>query len=557
VARERAGDPWRSPEERTPIARVILWTTDRLAFAFAALGIRYPEFRELLRARIVLALRPSSGPSVWGIAGIALAVAMSFVFGIGTGLLGLGEDTTAWITVSQSVLVVLVGTLIFQFLANVLVDPTDIGVVAPHPVADRTLLAVRLAEIFAYLLVFVASFTAGNVVVAVFGKPPLAVLLVYPLLSLLCGFTTLGLVALLFGACLRIAGPVHFQRVTLWVQVLGGALLFSGLQLFRLLELEPLLERLHRWRYLWPPCQYAELFRLTSGERGELGPSLAAVVVPFAALALTFRFATRSFVAGVQGTLGAPLPVARWEEGWVARIGRRIVRGEQRAAFDFAAALARREPHFLRGVLPQLAMFQAMALGMGVGLDRDIGFYVPFSAAFLAMVLPNVLLQAQGTSHPEARALFASAPVADPSALLRGGVKALLVQWFGLPALAVLGVQLVVGGLEVLPRSVLALELALAVALVLARRFELPLLFTQPVRVGQTGAENFGLFVLSGFAMIALGAVHVALSLHPLALGAGLALAGWLDVVLWRRLDGLRLADHQRPRLPPLPVAHG
>ena len=57
---------------------------------------------------------------------------------------------------------------------------------------DRTVFAVRLSEVFAYLLIFVASFTGGNVLLALFAKPPLAVLFVYPVLSLLCGATREG-----------------------------------------------------------------------------------------------------------------------------------------------------------------------------------------------------------------------------------------------------------------------------------------------------------------------------------------------------------------------------
>src|SRR5947207_1501332 len=84
-----------------------------------------------------------------------------------------------------------------KFLA-VLVEPTDIAVVAPHPVAGRTVFAVRLFEIFGYLQVGVIAFSAGNAVLAVFAAPPLAVLCVFPLLALLAALTTQGAVALLF-----------------------------------------------------------------------------------------------------------------------------------------------------------------------------------------------------------------------------------------------------------------------------------------------------------------------------------------------------------------------
>lgn len=543
MARERAaGNPWRTKEEGALLPAVVLWCVDRLRPLLLTSGLDFALFRELLRVRLLLALRPTRTNS-WGLAGIALSLVMTWLAGIGTGLMALlGTDAGAWVVLSQSVLVVLLALMLFQFLAGILVDPTDIGVVAPHPVADRTLFAVRLAEVFAYLLVFTASFTAGNVLLAVFSKPPLAVLFVYPLLSLLCAATTLGAVALLFALCLRIVGPTHFQRVTLWVQILGGMLLFAGSQ-------APRFARREQWglwfdefgwlRFLWPPFQYADTFTLASGgeSAAPFAALVSAVLLPALALAATLWLASRYFVAGLQGTLGAPMPRSSWGDSLVTRIGARLTRGPERAGFEFTAALSRREPHFLRGVLPQLMMFQAMSLGIGLGRHRELAMFVPMSAGFLFLVLPNVLMQAQGTPTPEARGLFASAPLADDEALRRGGLKALLVQWVGGPAVLVLCLQLFVAGAEALPRIVLALELAFVGALFFARRYELRVPFTQPIRVGETGAANFALILLSGFALMVLAGVHWALSRHPLALAAGIVACGGLLAVLWRRLD--------------------
>src|SRR5687768_3070154 len=184
MARERGSGAWATPEERSMLLATILWTTDRLRFLYAALGVDYPALRELLRARVLLGMRTTTSASgAWGMAGIVIAILMTWLAGMGTGIVALySKDASVWIVLSQSVLGLLLAMLLFQHLAGVLVDPTDIGVVAPHPVSDRTVFAVRMSEVFAYLMIFVASFTAGNVMLAVFAKPPLAVLFVFPLL---------------------------------------------------------------------------------------------------------------------------------------------------------------------------------------------------------------------------------------------------------------------------------------------------------------------------------------------------------------------------------------
>lgn len=557
MAAERPGSPWRTREEGSLLLGLVLWSVARLRGPITALGLDPALFRELLRVRVLLALRPASADSsAWGLAGLVLALLTTWLAGLGTGLVVLLQpDAVIWIVVSQSALMLILSFFLFQHFAGILVDPTDIGVVAPHPVEDRTLFAARLAEVAAYLALFVLSFTAGNVLLGVFAQPPLAVLLAYPVLSFLCGATTIGLVALLFALCLRIVGPTHFQRVTLWAQILGGVLIFVAFQLPRLVhpqQLELWAEEFRDLRCLWPPFQYAELFAFASGAgRLHAATALAAVLVPAAALVLTFRLASRYFVAGLQGTLSAPRARSTWERGMLAdllwRAGKRLRNGEERAGFEFARALAGREPHVLRAVLPQLLMFQVMSLGMGLGLRRDLGMFVAFSAAFLFMALPNVLLQSQGTPAPDAGELFARAPLASEHALLRGAVRALLLQWIGLSALVLFVLQLSVAGPGALPRSVLAFELSFAAALVFTRFFGLDLPFTRPIRVGSAGAANLGIIMMMGLGIVLLIGVHRLLSPHPLALGTGIAVLVPILVVLWRGLGRLRVAEDRRP----------
>src|SRR5262245_4827527 len=218
-------DPWRPAAERSYLLRAVLWAADRLRRPIAAAGVDFPVFRECLRVKLLLELRSASrsGPST-GAAGLALGVVMFWFVGLLTGLVALlSRDAWNWIAVSQSVSMGFLGMLLLAQFASLLVDPSDIGVVSPHPVPDRTLFAARLAHVAAYVTLLATPFALGSMLLAVFGKPVLQVLLVFPLISLCSTLLTVGIVALLFALSLRIFGPARFQRVTLWIQIAGAA----------------------------------------------------------------------------------------------------------------------------------------------------------------------------------------------------------------------------------------------------------------------------------------------------------------------------------------------
>jgi hypothetical protein len=557
-ARRRApGGPWSTPEEGALLLRTILGFVAYLRGPIALFGIDYPCFRELLRARLVLTQRTSrEGSKVWGQMGAAIALLMTWFAGLGLGLTAiLSGDGGLWVLLSQAMAMLMLAVLLFQVLTPILIDPSDIQVVAARPVRDRTVFAVRLAEVSAYVLVFASVFASGGMVLALFAQPPFAVLLVYPLLALSAAVVALGGVTALFAACLRVAGPTHFQRVALWLQILGGVGIFVAFHAANWVPREQWAlwaSRYEALRYLFPPFSYAEIFRFAcGGSSARPWRELAlAMLLPVAALGVTLWLASRYFVAGLQGTLGAATRKARWEGGWLERIGAQLCDREERAGFAFALAYSRREPHFLRTVLPQLVMFQAMAIGSGFGLRRDLDYFIPASSAFLFLVLPNILLQAQSTAIPEARVLFTTTPLASEDALLRGGVKALLLQWVGVPALALLLVQLWAGGPRRLPDIWLAFGLSFTGTLVFTRQFRMGPFFTRGIRMGETSAANLGLILLMGLGMGAVVGLHVLLSLHPLARWGGILASSALLVVLWRRLADLKVAPDRRLMVP-------
>src|SRR5262249_29956532 len=156
-----------------------------------------------------------------------------------------------------SMLFVLLLFTLLQALVGMLIDPEDVRVLAPHPVPDRTLFAVRLAQMFAHLALLSVGFTVTSTLLAVVRQPVLATLFVYPVLALSTTLVALGAVALFFTVLLRVGGPTHFQRLALWMQVASATLFMVATQAGpRLLPREVAKSAwasTSAWKLLWPP----------------------------------------------------------------------------------------------------------------------------------------------------------------------------------------------------------------------------------------------------------------------------------------------------------------
>ncbi|MEQ1893980.1 MAG: hypothetical protein ABL998_15675 [Planctomycetota bacterium] len=550
--KEPLGSPWRTREDSSLFLATMLRLVAPLERPLGAAGVDYALFRELLRTRIVLDLRPAEASgNAFGVVGSVLAVLMSWALGLLVGLISLSGNTQAWVVTSLSALLFILVLILLQSLAGMLMDPVDVRVLARHPVPDRTLFAVRLVQVFAYLALQSAGFLAGNLMVAWIKNPVVPVLLVYPLLVLATTLTALGGIALLVAGLLRLVGPGHFQRVVLWMQVfVGGAAAASAQILPRLIGMERLRamwETDSPWKFLWPPFAYAEVFASASGE-GRAGALALAVtvLVPLAALLLTLRLASRHYVAGLEGgdapKAGAPI----WTSDFFARLAPHVTRGrEQRLGFEFACALGRREGHVLKGVLPQMLSMQAMVLAMMLReRDEDTSFFLSFSAGMLVLSLPNLLELTQGTSQPEARWLFQASPLEDEDELMRGALKGLLVSWWGLAMLVAGGVQLALLGFAAWLEALLAFELAAVLGLFYARIWAFGVPFRRAVRANQFA--NMGLMMSMMLALLLLGATHFGLSYwRPVEIAALVALP-FVLAWQWGALDRKQIGKGDR-----------
>jgi ABC-2 type transport system permease protein len=553
---EKLGSPWRTPEESSLLLAAIRFTVRRFGWLLRAYRIDEEVLHEILRARVLIGLRTQAtqGDSS-GVTGLVLTILACMLAGLLTGVIAIGSSSAElWIVASQSGLLFLLWMGLVTQFATLLVDPADVGMLAPHPVEDRTLFAARLVHVLALLLIFSVSFTAANMFLALFGKPPLAVLLVVPLLSLLCSFVALGSVALPMALLLRIVGPAHFQRLSLWLQILAAAFAFGGYQLVLQLVPHEAFERLwqeQRWLFeFWPPLQYAALFDLACGAwtRSNVILTAIALLTPVLAFAITFQLASRYFVAGLEGTLaGGRTRRASWTRGWAQTIEERSGGSrERRAGFDFALALSRREPVFLRAILPQAIGFQFMALAMLEPMHKAPAVFLAISPTLLALTLPTLLEVSQSTPVPEARWIFLAAPMESEDELLRGGIRGLFFGWWTPIVIVLAAIQLSFVGWSWWPQVLLAHLSTLCMALAFARYFRLGIPFTRPPQSTVGAFDNVGLILLMFLASAVVVGLQFLLSLVPGGVWIGLAAASLLTWLTWRALQRIHISPIRR-----------
>jgi len=555
---------WRSRAEGSLLLGFVTWTTDRLRRPIELAGVDFPALREILRTKFLIQLRASRTGGPMADVVLVLTLLAAWFMGILAGIAAIVEDVPAeaWIGVSQLALAFFLLIALAGQYASLLVDATDIRVLAPHPVSDRTLFAARLAHVFVFTGMMGGCFSFGSVMLGAFTRPPLAVLIGFPLICLLTTCLVTGGVSFFFALVLRLFGPTQFQRIALWVQIVVGAGAIGGPNLLmRVLPwrrwLGPLIEDgagLPVLRWL-PPLSSMGLYQLLAGEWSayELGRAALAIALPVLAVGVTLAFASRHFIAGLAGTLElGGTPRRGWRPGPFSRLGRRLATsGAERAGYDLAVNLSRREPNFLRAVLPLLIGFEAMIVGslLGFRLRPDVmpTLLTPICFFILLLQVPILLEAGQFSENHEARWLVRAAPVRDFDPVLRGGIRGLL---FGMLAPAVgvvLALVLLLSGPRQLPSALLAIEMLGIVSFRSASAYRIGVPFTRSPSARQSDTRNVGRNFLLMFGVGLLTGVHVLLTLHWLSTILAAAVGLPLLVRAYRSLDRARVPPDLLP----------
>lgn len=508
------GSPWREREKSSLILQFSLWLADRFRGLLTALGVEYGPFRELLRMRLALDMRPGKGMDKIN---LPILLALMWLAGLMPGVFALlVTDPFEWAFIEILITSGLLAVIMVLQLANLLMDGTDLHVVGPLPVKERTLFAARFAHACIYVCLLAVCLHMWPAFLAMFRVAWWAPVALAPT-ALVSTVFVAGSVALLYALLLRLFGPERFQRVTLWTQIGLSAMAMGGVHivnqfvdysgLFDYVQENP--GALAALPFTW----FAGMFALLAGAATTQNMmfTVAAILAPIVVAYVALRLSSRDLIAGLTAVQGGGDVKRPWRDSPSQRVGRRLCgSATELAGYNWALALSRREPAFLRTAYAQIAGMSMMAFSFAF-ITRSGNEVFPlhllgYSLYILPMLIPTVLELGAYTEHPEAMRFLRALPADEPGRFKIGAIKALLFGTAFLPY-AVLGpivLLLSIGaGTHAAGGTLYAFTVALWLGFATTRRVSLTFPFSLKQRHGNVNTANFGV-VMGLLVVIAL-----------------------------------------------------
>lgn len=518
------------------ITRGVLSGLDPIRGVISRCGVDYPSFHALLATFLVLDERRGkrlgggdAQPSSPFSGGFILTCIMNLVVGAMFGLLLpvlKGDPVLALGALLSAVLAFSTLVLVADYSA-VLLDDTDVSIVSPLPLTDRTFFAARVAHIAIYVGLVLGSLALPGLLIGCFVFSPLVFVPVYLVTVALTACLALGLAFGFFLLALRFLDIERFKGAVLWVQMAVTAAFMGGLQLAPRLVDRGMLEnglRDHPWvAWTLPPCHQGGLLAMALGDFSwrNIGLGALAVALPLLALGTVVALASRGFLSGL-GQMA--VQSKRGSRPRYRSLGQQLLREpERRAGYDFCASLARRERQFRLRTYPLIAFALVMGVVFALREHRQSEAMLCGSIYLLGLYVPLFVIQARFSENWEARWILQVLPLRRP-ARFAGGANTAIALTLLLPMfLLLLAVVVAIGGAAVLVHAVFAAEAMLLFAGVSMLWLGRHMPFTE--KLTKMGAQSsIGIFMLLGVVvMVAIG-IHVALNEIPGALFAAMAI---------------------------------
>lgn len=532
--------------------------TRPLRGAYRLLGVDYRLMAHLLRARLLLEHRRRKGRD--GTPGLARNTGFTLMLGLYAALgfiLGscafLWEDPRPFLTlVATAVAFFLVLSILLDF-TSVLLDTTDLALLAPLPVPDRLVLAVRVTHISLYVSLIAGSLALGPLIL---GTIRFASALYPPVLLLgvaqMTGLSLAGVVVLYLVA-LKSLDLSRFRDAMVYLQT-GAFLVFFGVsqlgpQLARRTGFDEWLGAHSELLCAWPPASVGALGRIALGH----GEALDGWILlcgwggTAAVVALGAGLARRGFVhrlAEMEKAGGTPR-AKPGRRGLTGRLGSRFAGGRlERAGWDFFVQLSSSERLFRLRVMP-LGVLVAMPIAMlaiqgseeGMGPVLALLVYLPYVPL---MILPSIWETARFSEKWEAGAVFGILSRDERQSFARGAMRATYLRFLVLPLVVILAVVLCLADRDDWTDLALSVSVALAGGAWALPRFGGFLPFTKRFSTRDAQSNTIAL-LLAGLATLVLVAMQWGLGKVPHATPVVAAVAAALIWPAWRRLGRVKL----------------
>lgn len=553
------------PDARLPWqARALIAVVERAAPLYRRFGMDDAALLELLETKLLLddrRRRREGSSGAMNQVGVALMLVFYAVLGIGLGAAAYEiDDPLLYLALVGSLTFLL---LLFPLLADfssILLDTSDIELLSPLPISDRTLVAVRVTHLLGYVAMFLLALGLGPLLLGTTATGGLLM----PLMVLS---------SLLQAALLAVAGVVGFYLLALktldlsrfrdaLVFVQGGTFVafYVGMQLGPRMAMQSGLADFAmahpELAFLLPTTAPGALARWISGGGGALDPwlCLSGFAVTLLAVSLASFLAKGGFIARLalmESSGGRALRKAP-RHGITGRLAGRLARGSlERAGWSFFVAQCTSDRQFKLRSIPNMTVmvvpFVLMFVRGGVDeLDAMRSMLAYFPYLFL-LIVPVTWDMARFAESWEGRWVFDELGERERAELTRGAMKAAIVRYLAVPLLVFSAPVLVFIHLEQWPDLVLAAGLVAVVSMKLLPRYGGEPPFIKKATKTMSGS-NMGLF----FAIVTfgglLGLVQFGLGKLPLVIEV-LALLSIAGVVRsWRTLCRLDLAPRAGKR---------
>ena len=557
----------RRPWDDEPFSvRVLVSVARRLRFLYTALGVDPDAMEDLLRVKLLLdhrRRRRDGNHGVTGNIGFGLMVFMYTSVGVLMGVFAFeAPDPAIYMGVSCTLVLLL---LMFPLLADfsmILLDTSDLELLGPLPLSDRTVLAVRISHILLYIGTLLAALGLGPLVLGSIAYPPW--LFIPVLLAGLVQMAVLALssVVVLYLLALKSLDLSRFRDAMVYLQSGAFAIFYLGTQLGpRLLQKLGVLDYVSETPEALlavPSAATGSLLRMVLGGGEALDPWILAsgwgvTLLLFLWAAFLAREGFVRQLAALESSGGRPRTRAR-HYGITGYLSTRVpARGLERAGWRFFLQMSSSERMFKMRSLPLFVMICVPAL-MLLLMEPDSGIEelktsLPLLPYLLLFVLPSIWETARFSANWEGRWIFDDMSREDLSSFVRGAMKAAYTRYLVVPLFFSTFVIVGVCELDRLFDFALAAGVALSAGALMLPWFGGFAPFA--TKFSQSLAQsNVGIMFMSAGLIGVLGVGQWALSYAPYVTEILAVLAIPVAIRMWRRLGSvpLRLRREHRHR---------
>lgn len=432
--------------------RILLLFLDALSFVYKIFGIDYHQVRSIVAVKLLMdGRRPmlsmgqaSSNRSYY------YALVIYLIFGLLVSFLiySVPSVVISMTFIFSYIMIMSIMILITDFSA-VLLDTSDNSIILPRPISSKTLLAARLTHIVLYIGLLTLALSLGSII-AVFITYGFAGILSFLLALILCVLLSVTLTNALYLIIMRFTSEEKLKNTINYLQIFMTVLFMGSYQLLpRLLGTVDSLETtftFHWWTYLIPSVWFSatvEAFETFQFDSAHLLFIVLALGVPVLSVYYVSRFLAPLFTEKIQdmGTEShVTLKSVKSKRSWGEKIGEMITQvGPERSGYSLTTKAIGRDRKLKLKLYPSIGYFVVLAFvflfrfndnssSILEGLREGKAFLMLIY--FSTFILYAALFEISFSDNFKSSWVFFSSPVNQPGYILRGSIKALLINLF-------------------------------------------------------------------------------------------------------------------------------